>query len=121
MINLNSLSKQSWFIITIAVISNFLLIPLTIWWIFIIPSLITGALSNRKRTAAGHGAISAAIPWLILFVLHYFSNGLLIMEKVSVMMKLNSPVLLIFISLFIPLLMGALAGISGYFFRQANQ
>ena len=103
----------------IAILS--LLLQLFLPWWTVAPVAFGLALwrgrSGWQAFGAGFGAV--ALVWLLASAFSHFRTGGILTEKVATLLTLPSPLLLLLVTALIGGLVGGMAALTGYFFRQA--
>jgi len=96
------------------IISNllmFLIMPFFKWWSILFFAFGLGYLSDTKKESYILGFLSLSINWLLMIIIKNIQGGHIIMKKMSVMLQINSSILLALISIF---LIGVLGLASSY-------
>ncbi|MDP6570597.1 MAG: hypothetical protein QGF57_05085 [Candidatus Marinimicrobia bacterium] len=94
------------------------ILPFTPWYIIALAMGFNGWTSPSKKEALISGGIITSIAWLLPLIWGYFSGGKLLMERVSTMLGIPHPLLLICISILLISVVGLLSSLSGYFSRK---
>lgn len=89
------------------------------WWIIVIPFIYGVIKSESGLKGFGVGMISTGLLWLFGSLYYFLSGSSLIAKRVSIMMKLGHPLLLILITTLLAFLVGGFSGSSGYFLKRA--
>lgn len=89
------------------------------WWIMMVPFLYGIVKARSGWKGFGVGMASAGLLWLFGSLYYWLTGGGTIAQRVAIMMKLGSPLLLIAAITLVAVLAGGFAGNSGYFLRTA--
>jgi len=89
------------------------------WWVIVVPFFYGLFRPNTAGRAIFAGLGSAGLLWFSFAFYHYFTDASLIAERVSAMMELSSPILLLVITTISGMLSGGFACLSGFFIRKA--
>jgi len=115
MSRIGNILTSLWVQILIIMIIDLLILPVLPWWGLVFPAFIFGGMYQGKVHAIVVAGTGSALAWGIMTLSRVQSGGDLIIRRVADMMGVFSPWILILITLFIPLMVGGLAGISGFF------
>lgn len=99
------------------IISNvliFLIMPFFKWWVILFFAFGLGYLSNSRNESLILGFFALSINWLLMIIIKYIQGGYLIMQKISIMLQINSSILLILISVFLIGILGLTAAYLGF-------
>ena len=88
------------------------------WWGFTLLALTSSWLCNTTKDSILISAWSSALSWLPLLIYFYLNGGDILFNRVSQMMGLLHPLLLILSSGIIATLLGGLGGLSGYYVKE---
>lgn len=83
------------------------------WYYILFFSFLIGVGSRSYKQSIYLGFLIGAIPWLIEFIIQ-FTNAKILINKISGMFGLNSPILLIFISILFISILCIVTSLSGY-------
>ena len=89
------------------------------FWIMIVPFGYNIVRPSSGWMRFGIGAVSAGLLWLLGSLYHWLSAGEFIVQRVAIMIKFDSPWILIAAATLIAVLAGGFAGSSGCLFRSA--
>ncbi len=89
------------------------------WWVIVVPFIYGLLRPETAGRAFWVGFGSAGLLWFGAGFYHYFTDASLIAEKISAMMELSSPLLLLVFTTLIGTLSGSFACLSGFFLRKA--
>ena len=99
------------------IISNLLMfsiMPFFKWWAILFFAFGLGYLSNTKKESLLLGFLSLSINWLIIIIIKNIQGGYIIMKKMSIMLQINSSILLTLISIFLIGMLGLTASYLGF-------
>ena len=88
------------------------------WWGFTILAIGTPWICNSLKDSILISAIASVLSWVPLLIYSYINEGGILFNRVSQMMGLSYPFLLILSSGILAILLGALAGLSGYYIKE---
>ena len=88
------------------------------WWGFTLFALISPWFCNSLKNSILRSAIASILSWVPLLIYSYMNGGEILFNRVSQMMELSYPLLLILSSGILATLLGALAGLSGYYIKE---
>ena len=104
-------------IITLALVM--ILINLVLpWWGFILLALNSSWICNNSKGSILISAWASVLSWVPLLIYFNLNGGDILFNRVSQMMGLLHPLLLILSSGIIAALLGGLAGLSGYYIKE---
>lgn len=104
-------------IITLALVM--ILINLVLpWWGFILLALNSSWVCNNSKDSILISAWASLLSWVPLLIYFNLNGGDILFNRVSQMMGLLHPLLLILSSGIIAALLGGLAGLSGYYVKE---
>jgi len=104
-------------IITLALVM--ILINLVLpWWGFILLALNSSWVCNNSKDSILISAWASVLSWVPLLIYFNLNGGDILFNRVSQMMGLLHPLLLILSSGIIAALLGGLAGLSGYYIKE---
>ena len=89
------------------------------WWVGVFLCGLIGFFMDSIKSSLIIPPCALMGNWLLVLAYRWMNGGEIIMERVSVMMGINSSILLAVGILFIPLMLGSLAGFSGKLLREA--
>jgi len=89
------------------------------WWTGVIVCGLIGFFMDSIKSSLIIPSCVFMVNWLIILVYKWMNGGEIIMDRVSNMMGVNSPFLLAGVILFIPIILGSIAGLSGKLVREA--
>jgi len=88
------------------------------WWVFTLLGLGSVWYCQSLKESILVPAIASVISWVPLLIYSYINGGGILFDRVSQMMGLSYPFLLILSSGILAALLGALAGLSGYYLKE---
>ena len=88
------------------------------WWGFTLFAVASPWLCNSLKDSMLISAGASAISWVPLLIYSYINGGVILFDRVSQMMGLPNPFLLILSSGILAALLGAFAGLSGYYVKE---
>ena len=88
------------------------------WWGFIILGIGSPWLCNSLKDSILISARASVLSWVPLLIYSYLNGGDILFNRVSQMMGLPYPFLLILGSGILAALLGAFAGLSGYYIKE---
>jgi len=93
------------------------------WWsLALVAFLVCLATQSKALSAFGAGFFGVALVWLIYaLVVQLRTDGVLTGRMSELLVKANQPALLIGVTVLLGGVVGGLAGLSGYYVRQAVQ
>ncbi|CCH56360.1 hypothetical protein BN8_05689 [Fibrisoma limi BUZ 3] len=93
------------------------------WWSLALVAFLVCLITRPSALAAfGAGFFGVALVWLIYaLVVQFRTDGIMTARMSQLLFKADQPVLLIAVTVLIGGLVGGLAGLSGYYVRQAVQ
>ncbi|MAR29868.1 MAG: hypothetical protein CMG24_02915 [Candidatus Marinimicrobia bacterium] len=100
-------------IISIIIIGYFL--P---WWTFSIFTCIIGYISKTEKSAIINGFIVGFIPWFILLLYAYYNDGMLLFTKMSSLLSMEIPMILIILSSTLSGIIGTITAWTGWQFNK---
>ena len=83
------------------------------WYYILFYSMIIGIGSNSYKQSIYLGIFVGGIPWLIEFLIKY-NNAQFLLNKISIMLTVNNPIILITFSIFFISLMSTMVSLSTY-------
>ena len=101
--------------LTLAMVLLNLVLP---WWGFTILAVASPWLCNSLKNSILISARASALSWVPLLIYSYINGGDILFSRVSQMMGLPYPFLLILSSGILAALLGALTGLSGYYVKE---
>ena len=88
------------------------------WWGFTLLGLSSAWICNNLKDSITISARASVLSWVPLLIYSYLNGGNILFSRVGQMMGLPYPFLLILISGILTALLGALAGLSGYYLKE---
>lgn len=88
------------------------------WWGFILLALNSSWVCNNSKDSILISAWASVLSWVPLLIYFNLNGGDILFNRVSQMMGLLHPLLLILSSGIIAALLGGLAGLSGYYVKE---
>ena len=88
------------------------------WWGFILLAVGSAWICQHLKESMLVAASASALSWVPLLIYSYVMGGDILFNRVSQMMGLPYPFLLILSSGILAALLGALAGLSGYYIKE---
>ena len=88
------------------------------WWGFTVLAIGSPWLCNSLKDSILISARASVLSWVPLLIYSYVMGGDILFSRVSQMMGLPYPFLLILSSGILAALLGALAGLSGYYIKE---
>ena len=88
------------------------------WWGFTVLAIGSPWLCNSLKDSILISARASVLSWVPLLIYSYVMGGDILFNRVSQMMGLSYPLLLILSSGILVALLGALAGLSGYYIKE---
>ena len=101
--------------LTLAMILLNLVLP---WWGFALLAVASPWLCNSLKDSMLISATASMLSWVPLLIYFYINEGGILFSRVGQMMGLNYPFLLILSSGILVALLGALAGLSGFYIKE---
>tara|TARA_B100001029_G_C15061221_1_gene458636 strand:- start:2622 stop:2963 length:342 start_codon:yes stop_codon:yes gene_type:complete len=89
------------------------------WWVGVFACLLIGFFLPSKKVSFFLSGLSLSSCWGIILIYNMLNGGEIIMERVSVMLNLNSPILLGLVILILPFILGGFAGLSGNLVKES--
>jgi len=89
------------------------------WWVGVFACLFIGFFLPNKKNSFFLSGFSLSSCWSIILIYRWFNGGEIIMERVSAMLSLNSPILLGMVIIILPFILGGIAGLSGKLVKEA--
>jgi len=99
------------------IISNLLMLlimPFLKWWSILFFAFGLGYLSNSRNESLVLGFLSLSINWLLMITIKNIQGGYLIMQKISIMLQINSSILLALIGISLIGILGLTASYLGF-------
>mgnify|MGYP007063600464 CR=1 FL=1 len=109
----SQLVKIIFSIITVIIVSY--LLP---WWILSIVTLIIGYSSNKEWKAAINGFIIGSLSWFIVLIYLFYNDGNIIFTKMSLLLNMKSPFILITFTTLLSGLVGLISSWTGWQFNK---
>ena len=88
------------------------------WWGFTVLAICSPWLCNSLKDSILISAIASVLSWVPLLFYSYINGGEILFVRVSQMMGLSYPFLLILSSGILATLLGAIAGLSGFYIKE---
>ena len=88
------------------------------WWSFSIIALAIGYFSYYQKEAIINGFLIGFLPWFILLIYSFYNGGDIIFMKMSLILKVNNPILLIIFSSLLSGILGLISGWTGWQFNK---
>lgn len=88
------------------------------WWILLVPFVYGVAFAATGWKGFRTGMLSSGLLWFFTGLYHLLTKSDIIAQRMAVMMKVNSPWILLLITAFIAALCGGFAGITGFFVKR---
>ena len=88
------------------------------WWFFSIITLIIGYSSKNEKEAVISGFFIGFLSWFIMLTYSFYNGGNIIFTKMSLILKMNSPIILIIFSTLLSGLLGLVSGWTGWQFNK---
>jgi|TARA_B110001454_G_scaffold152139_1_gene141526 hypothetical protein len=88
------------------------------WWGFTVLAMGSPWLCNGLKDSMLISARASVLSWVPLLIYSYINGGVILFDRVSQMMGLPNPFLLILSSGILAALLGAFAGLSGYYVKE---
>mgnify|MGYP001181191131 CR=1 FL=1 len=104
--------------IILSVIIVIILSYLLPWWIISIIALIIGYTSNNVTEAIICGFIIGFLSWFIVLIYMFNDGGDIIFTRMSLLLKMKTPILLIFFSSILSGVLGLLGSWTGWQFKK---
>ena len=101
--------------LTLAMVLLNLVLP---WWGFTLLAIASPWLCNSLKDSMLISATASILSWVPLLIYLYIGEGEILFNRVSQMMGFNYPFLLILSSGILVALLGALAGLSGFYIKE---
>ena len=101
--------------LTLAMVLLNLVLP---WWGFTVLAVASPWLCNSLKDSILISARASVLSWVPLLIYSYVMGGDILFNRVSQMMGLSYPFLLILSSGILVALLGVLAGLSGYYIKE---
>ena len=88
------------------------------WWGFTLLAIGSTWICNSLKDSILISAIASVLSWVPLLFYSYINGGEILFDRVSQMMGLSYPFLLILSSGILATLLGAIAGLSGFYIKE---
>tara|TARA_B110000438_G_scaffold290865_1_gene327112 strand:- start:560 stop:907 length:348 start_codon:yes stop_codon:yes gene_type:complete len=88
------------------------------WWGFSLLALSSAWVCNNLKKTMLISAGASVLSWVPLLIYSYLNGGDILFDRVSQMMRLPYPFILILSSGILAALLGVLAGLSGYYIKE---
>ena len=88
------------------------------WWIFTLLAFIAAWFCNSLNKTIKVSGSASMLSWLPLLLYSYLNDGDILFTRVSHMMGLSYPFILILSSGIVSVLLGGLAGLAGYYVKE---
>ena len=99
----------------LAMVLGSLILP---WWGFTLLAVGSPWLCNSLKDSMLISAGASAISWVPLLIYFYINGGGILFNRVSQMMGFSYPFILILCSGILATLLGAIAGLSGFYIKE---
>jgi len=86
------------------------------WWSFAIITLIIGYISNTERESYINGFIIGFMCWFTILIYDYYNGGNILFIKMSSLLKINKPIILIILSSILSGIVGVISSWTGWQF-----
>tara|TARA_B100001750_G_C15062763_1_gene377149 strand:+ start:59 stop:418 length:360 start_codon:yes stop_codon:yes gene_type:complete len=106
------------------IISNllmFLIMPFFKWWTILFFAFGLGYLSNTRKESLLLGFLSLSINWLLMIIIKNIQGGYIIMEKISIMLQINSSILLAVVSICLIGILGLTSSYLGFLIHREKE
>ena len=100
--------------LTLAMVLLNLVLP---WWGFTLLAIASPWLCNNLKDSILISATASVLSWVPLLIYFYINGGGILFSRVGQMMGLPYPFLLIISTGILATLLGAIAGLSGYYIK----
>ena len=91
------------------------------WWSFSIFTFIIGFISETKKEAIINGFIIGFTTWFILLLYSYYNGGTILFVKMSLLLKMKMPIILIILSSTLSGVVGMITGWAGWQFNKKGK
>ena len=88
------------------------------WWGFTLLAIASPWLCNSLKDSILISATASMLSWVPLLIYLYLNGGEILFDRVSQMMGLSYPFILILCSGILATLLGAIAGLSGFYIKE---
>ena len=95
------------------VVLDLCILPFLPWWSLVIHAFLFGKIYTSASKAFFAAGLGGTIAWGMMILFRFQTGGELIIRRVTDMMGVNSPWILILITLLIPMIISGLAGVCG--------
>jgi|FLOH01.1.fsa_nt_gi hypothetical protein len=112
--NRNRILNSIWAPIFMIMVIDLVILPFVPWWGLIFPTFAFGRMYTSGARSFLQAGVGSTLAWAIMVFFQYQAGGEIIVRRVSEMMGVSSPWILILITLLIPMIIGGLAGVSGF-------
>ena len=96
--------------ILIVIIAGYLL-P---WWMLSAITLIIGYNSKKEKYAVANGFIIGFLSWFIILIYYFYNGGNIIFTKMSMLLDMNNPIILIIFTATLSGILGLVSGWTGW-------
>jgi len=90
------------------------------WWSFAIITLIIGYISNTEKESYINGFIIGFMCWFIILIYDYYNGGNILFVKMSALLKINKPIILIILSSILSGIVGVISSWTGWQFNNTE-
>ena len=101
--------------LTLAMVLLNLVLP---WWGFTLLAIANPWICNSLKDSMLMAASATVLSWVPLLIYFYINGGGILFNRVSQMMGLSYPFILILCSGILATLLGAIAGLSGFYIKE---
>ena len=101
--------------LTLAMVLLNLVLP---WWGFTLLAIASPWLCNNLKDSMLISATASMLSWVPLLIYFYLNGGEILFNRVSQMMGFSYPFILILCSGILATLLGAIAGLSGFYIKE---
>ena len=91
------------------------------WWSFSIITFIIGYLAHTKKEALISGFIVSFSSWFIVLIYAYTNGGNILFTKMSLLLKMNIPMILIIVSSILSGIIGITSSWTGWQFNKRGK
>ena len=107
--------------IIISILIIILIGPITPWWSFSIITFIIGYMAHTKNEALISGFMVSFSSWFIVLTYAYTNGGNILFTKMSLLLKMNSPMILIIASSILSGIIGITSSWTGWQFNERGK
>ena len=106
--------------INIIIVMVIIIQTFTPWWIIIPIASINGWFSLNKRMAIISSMCGVCFAWGIVFLIKYLTGGVILVNRVAVMLNLHNGIILFIITISVAAIFALLGSISGFYLWKLN-